>query len=200
LMVGFIERFNPGLTRVKNIIDRGEIGDVVLAISRRVGSWPERIGDVGVVKDSAIHDLDIMRFLFGEDPQTVYARAGSLNHRFEDYAQIMLSFSGVKTAFVEANWLTPHKVRTLTVTGSKGIVNTDYITQEITIEDDAKEVKPKTTYSEPLKLELEHFADSIINDREPNVTGLDGLRALQIAEASLKSAKTGKTIPLSLAQ
>lgn len=198
LMVGFIERFNPGLTRTKSIIDKGEIGEVVLAISRRVGRWPERIGDVGVVKDSAIHDLDIMRFLFAEEPQTVYARAGSLNHRYEDYAQIVLSFSGIKTAFVEANWLTPRKVRTLTVTGSKAIVNADYLTQEITIEDDEKEVKPKTGYSEPLKLELENFANSIINNREPNVTGLDGLRALQIAEASLKSAKTGRTIQLKI--
>lgn len=196
LQVGFIERFNPGVTKVKEIVDKGGIGDVILAISRRIGSWPERIGDVGVVKDSAIHDLDIMRFLFGEEPQTVYARAGSLNHRFEDYAQVVLSFSGIKTGFVEANWLTPHKLRVLTVTGSKAIVSADYITQEIMIEDNEKEVKPKTVYAEPLKLELQSFAESIISKRKPRVTGLDGLRALQIAEATLKSAETGKTIKL----
>ncbi len=196
LMVGFIERFNPGLMRIKKLIESGVLGEIVLAFSRRVGKWPERIGDIGVVKDSAIHDLDIMRFLFEEDPLSVYARAGSLYHRFEDYAQIVLSFSGTKTAFVEANWLTPHKVRIMTLTGSKAIVNVDYITQEITIEDIEKEVKPKREWNEPLKLELEHFASCVINDKDPDVSGLDGLRALQLSEAALISAKTGKVIQL----
>lgn len=194
LMTGFIERFNPGLQRMKKIIEDGELGEPVLALSRRVGKWPERIGDIGVVKDSAIHDLDIMRFLFEEEPLTVYARAGSLGHRFEDYAQIVLSFSGIRTAFVEANWLTPHKVRLLTVTGSEAIASVDYITQEIVIEDVEKIIKPKYEWAEPLKRELEHFADSIIKNEEPCVTGLDGLRALQIAEAALNSAQTGKVV------
>lgn len=196
LMVGFIERFNPGLMRIKKLIESGVLGEIVLAFSRRVGKWPERIGDIGVVKDSAIHDLDIMRFLFEEDPLSIYARAGSLYHRFEDYAQIVLSFSGTKTAFVEANWLTPHKVRIMTLTGSKAIVNVDYITQEITIEDIEKEVKPKREWNEPLKLELEHFASCVINDKDPDVSGLDGLRALQMSEAALISAKTGKVTQL----
>jgi len=171
LMTGFIERFNPGLQRMKKIIEDGELGEPVLALSRRVGKWPERIGDIGVVKDSAIHDLDIMRFLFKEEPLAVYARAGSMGHKFEDYAQIVLSFSGIRTAFVEANWLTPHKVRQLTVTGSEAIASVDYITQEIVIEDVEKIIKPKYEWAEPLKREIEHFADSIINDKEPNVTG-----------------------------
>ncbi|UCH01845.1 MAG: Gfo/Idh/MocA family oxidoreductase [Candidatus Bathyarchaeota archaeon] len=196
LMVGFIERFNPGLMRVKKLIESGVLGEIVLAFSRRVGKWPERIGDMGVVKDSAIHDLDIMRFLFEEDPLSVYARAGSLHHQYEDYAQIVLSFSGIKTAFVEANWFTPHKVRIMTLTGSKAIVNVDYITQEITIEDIDKAVKPKREWDEPLKLELEHFANCVSNDKCPEVSGLDGLRALQISEAALISAKTGKVIQL----
>ncbi|RLI36369.1 hypothetical protein DRO66_05765, partial [Candidatus Bathyarchaeota archaeon] len=60
LMVGFIERFNPGVQKVKSLIKSNIFGNVVLAFARRVGRWPERIGDVGVVKDTAIHDLDIM--------------------------------------------------------------------------------------------------------------------------------------------
>jgi UDP-N-acetylglucosamine 3-dehydrogenase len=196
VMTGFIERFNPGLQRVKNVIERGEVGEVVLAFARRVGRWPERIGDVGVIKDSAIHDIDIMRFLFGEDPSAVYARAGSLGHRFEDYAQIILSFSGIKTAFVEANWLTPHKVRTLTVTGKDAIVTVDYLTQEIVIEDVGKVVKQEHGWVEPLKSELEHFGNCITRNEEPDVTGLDGLRALQIAEAALTSVKEGEAVRL----
>ena len=196
LMTGFIERFNPGLQGIKNIIENGELGEIVLALSRRVGKWPERVGDIGVIKDSAIHDLDIMRFLFKEEPLTVYARAGSLGHRFEDYAQIVLSFSGIRTAFVEANWLTPHKVRMLTVTGSEAIASVDYVSQEIVIEDVEKVVKRKHEWAEPLKRELEHFANCIINDEEPCVTGLDGLRALQVAEAALNSAHTSEVVKL----
>lgn len=194
VMVGFIERFNPALQRLKQLVDHGDLGEVVLAFARRVGRWPERIGDVGVVKDSAIHDIDIMRFLFEEDPLSVYARAGSLGHRFEDYTQIMLSFSGIKTGFVEANWLTPHKVRTLTVTGKNAIATMDFITQELVLEDMDEEVKKKSEYKEPLKLELEHFAASIAANKAPDVTGLDGLRALQISDAALKSAGSGRVI------
>lgn len=195
-MIGFIERFNPGVKRVKNAIESGKVGEVVLAFARRVGRWPERIGDVGVIKDSAIHDIDIMRFLFNEDPSTIYARVGSLGHKFEDYAQIMLSFRGIKTAFVEANWLTPHKVRVLTITGKEAILTMDYLTQEIVIEDRETVIKQKHKWIEPLMLELEYFSNCIINDEEPDVSGLDGLRALQIAEAALNSAKKGEAVRL----
>jgi UDP-N-acetylglucosamine 3-dehydrogenase len=112
LQVGFIERFNPGVKRVKETIDKGVAGSLVSATAKRVSKWPQRIGDIGVVKDTAIHDIDIVRFLFNEDPISVYARAGSLQHeRFEDYAQIMLAFSNGKSAFLESNWLTPYKIR-----------------------------------------------------------------------------------------
>lgn len=194
IMVGFIERFNPAIQRLKKIVDHGDLGEVVLAFSRRVGRWPERIGDVGVVKDSAIHDIDIMRFLFEEDPLSVYARAGSLGHKFEDYTQIMLSFSGIKTGFVEANWLTPHKIRTLTVTGKDAIATLDFITQELIVEDMNEEIKKKSEWKEPLKLELEHFANCIAENKTPDVTALDGLRALQISDAALKSAENGRVL------
>jgi len=112
LSVGFIERFNPGVRRVKKAIEDGLLGSIVSATAKRVSKWPQRIGDVGVVKDTAIHDIDIMRFIFNEEPVAVYARAGTLQHeKFEDYAQIMLAFPNNKTAFLEANWLTPYKVR-----------------------------------------------------------------------------------------
>lgn len=196
LMTGFIERFNPGVHRVKKLIDDGVLGKVVLAFTRRVGRWPERVGDIGVVKDSAIHDIDIMRFLFEEEVASVYARAGSLGHKFEDYAQIILGFSGNRTAFVEANWLTPRKIRMLTVTGTDAIATVDYITQEVTIENSERSVTPNSKREEPLMLELRHFTESIIADRKPSVTGLDGLKALEVAEAALRSARNGKKVML----
>ncbi len=197
LMVGFIERFNPGVQQVKEAIKKGEIGTVVSATARRVSQWPERIGDVGVVKDTAIHDIDIIRYLFGQDPIAVYAKAGNLRHKkFEDYAQIMLTFESGKTASLEANWLTPYKIRNLSVTGSDALIHLDYITQKITIETAGRSLTPRHKWEEPLKLELQHFADSILNNKGPLVTGLDGLKALQIAQAALKSAEKCRTIKL----
>jgi len=187
LMVGFIERFNPGVQRVKEAINEGKIGTLVSATARRVSQWPERLGDIGVVKDTAIHDIDVMRYIFGEDPVAVYAKVGNLRHtKFEDYAQIMLSYKDNKTAFIETNWLTPYKTRSLIVTGSEAIISLDYLTQKITIETAGQTLTPRYEWKEPLKLELQHFADSILNNKEPLVTGVDGLKALMIAEAALK--------------
>lgn len=195
LQVGFIERFNPGVERVKRAIKSGVIGEPVLAAARRVSRWPERIGDVGVIRDTAIHDIDIIRYLFEEDPVAVYARAGSLRHRgHEDYAQIMLTFKSGKSAFIEANWLTPYKVRKLTITGSEAIINLDYITQEITIETSGETVMPRHEWEEPLKRELKHFIECVLYDGEPLVTGIDGIKALIIADAALKSAAESRVI------
>jgi len=199
LTVGFIERFNPAVRRLKNSIREGKIGQPVSATGKRVSKWPERIGDVGVVKDTAIHDIDLMRYIFEEDPVTVYARAGRLRHkRFEDYAQVMLAFPDGKSAFLEANWLTPYKVRRLTITGSEAIITVDYITQEITIETSSETLIPRYRWEEPLKLELQHFVDSVLNNDNPIVTGLDGVKALKIAEAILESAEKNSLIELDL--
>jgi len=84
LSVGFIERFNPAFREGLKIISRGEIGDVILAHTRHVSRRPLRIGDVGVVKDLAIHDIDIVNQLFEEMPRSVFASAGNIAHSFED--------------------------------------------------------------------------------------------------------------------
>lgn len=197
LTVGFLMRFIPGIQHVKEAIENKTIGNLVCATAKRVSQWPERIGDVGVVKDMAIHDIDTMRYLFNEDPTAVYAKTGSMKHKkFEDYAQIMLTFEGGKSAFIESNWLTPYKTRTLTVTGSKAIMKLDYITQELMIEDAKETVQPRYPWQEPLKLELQHFANCVLKKEKPLITGVDGLKALQIAEAAVKSSAKGKVIKL----
>ena len=193
LTVGFLMRFIPGLQHIRNALEDKTLGEPVCASAKRVGQWPERIGDVGVVKDTAIHDLDVMRYVFDEDPVAVYARTGSIAHRkFEDYAQIMLAFKGGKSAFIESNWLTPYKTRVFMITGSEAIMKLDYITQELTIENARETVQPRYTVHEPLKLELQHFAKCITEKEKPLVTGEDGLEALKLAEAALKSSATGK--------
>lgn len=194
LSVGFIERFNPAISKAVEIISRGEIGDVILAHTRRVSRRPLRIGDVGVIKDLAIHDIDIINQLFDNNILIVFASSGNIAHRFEDYANIIIRFSENKSAFIETNWLTPRKIRSLTITGTEGLVNVDYITQQIIIENNERLYQPFYEYREPLYRELDIFVDSILRDEPPQVTGVDGLNALQICEAAIESGKTGKPI------
>jgi len=197
LTVGFLMRFIPGLQQMKKAVETESIGELVCATAKRVSQWPERIGDVGVVKDTAIHDIDVMLYLFNQQPIAVYAKTGRMKHnKFEDYAQIMLTFEGGKNAFVESNWLTPYKTRVLVATGSDAIMKLDYMTQELTIENAKETVQPRYETQEPLKLELKHFANCILNKEKPLITGLDGLRALKTAESALKSSSTGNIIKL----
>jgi UDP-N-acetylglucosamine 3-dehydrogenase len=197
LTIGFLMRFIPGLQHIKKAVQDKTIGELVCASGKRVSQWPERIGDVGVVKDTAIHDIDVMLHLFNEDPIAVYAKTGSMRHiRYEDYAQIMLTFKGGKSAFIESNWLTPYKTRILIATGSEAIMNLDYITQELTVENAKETLKPRYPMQEPLKLELQHFANCIRKKEKPLITGLDGLKALRIAESALKSSATGRIVKL----
>ena len=190
VMVGFIERFNPAVRKAKEIMEKGDIGQVVLASARRVSRWPERIGDVGVIKDLAIHDIDLICHLFGNEVTQVYAIAGSLAHRFEDYANITLSFKDGKSASIEANWLTPRKIRRLTITGTEGIIQVEYITQEVTVENKIMSYTPFLNQKEPLKVELKYFVNSLLKDDIPEPSGKDGIKALKICEAALKSAQS----------
>ncbi len=197
LLVGFIERFNPGVKAVKKMLIQGVVGDVIIATGRRVARWPIRIGDVGVVKDTAIHDIDAMRYLLEEEVSAVFAQTGSLRtHSYEDYAEIMLRFDEGTTGFLDANWLTPRKVRTLIITGSEATISLDYITQEITLENSQRLVKPFTPWAEPLKLELENFITTIIRDTKEAPSGHDALKAIRVCDAALKSGKSKTLVTL----
>lgn len=196
LSVGFIERFNPAVHYLKSIIEENKVGKVILIMGRRVTRWPERIGDIGVTKDSAIHDIDIMRFLLNSDVRSVYARTGSLGHKFEDFSEIMIQFRNGVVGFIDANWLTPRKIRNLIVTGSEATAVIDYITQEVTIEEASKSTRPRLKREEPLRLELQNFVSSIINGRPPSPNGVDGLKALKVCEAVLESSKKEKVVKL----
>jgi UDP-N-acetylglucosamine 3-dehydrogenase len=190
-------RFIPGLQEIRQAVENKKIGGLVCATAKRVSQWPERIGDVGVVKDTAIHDIDVMRFISNEDPISVYAKMGSMRiKRFEDYAHIMLTYKDGKSAFIESNWLTPYKTRTLTVTGSNAIMKLDYITQDLWIEQKTENVQPRYPFQEPLKMELQHFVDCIVDKKKPVVTGEDGVRAMEIATAAMQSSAKNKAIKL----
>ena len=190
LMVGHIERFNPAVLKLKEIINQGILGKLMIISTRRVGPFASRIRDVGIIIDSATHDIDIARYLLGKEAVSLFSKAGRFGHQKDDHAIIILDF-GDTTVCIEVNWFTPYKTRTLVATGSKGIAYLDYIEQELKIynSQDVREVEIEKV--EPLKLELEHFLQCVQNDTEPLVSGYDGLKTLDIA---LKAEQAGVNV------
>jgi UDP-N-acetylglucosamine 3-dehydrogenase len=183
LMVGHIERFNPAVLKLKEIIEKGELGNLILISTRRVGPFVSRIRDVGIIIDSATHDIDVARYFIGREPLKVFAKSGRIKHEKEDYAIIVLDFGNV-AASIEVNWFTPHKVRSLVATGTGGIAYLDYIKQKLEVYTSEKKIVPYIEKEEPLKLEIEHFLDCVKKDKEPLVDGWEGLRVLKIALAA----------------
>ena len=194
VMPGHIERFNPAVGHLKEMIDKEELGKIILLSARRVGRKPDRISDVGVVRDTAIHDIDLARYIFRDEVNSIYARIGSTKNSNEDYAEIMLQFRNGGTAFIDANWLTLRKMRTLIVTGSDANAQLDYITQEMSVDYSERTLKPEIEKSEPLKLELSHFAQSILDNRPFAVNGVDGMKAVAICENVILSSTTGRAV------
>lgn len=196
LTVGFIERFNPAITQVKRLIEDGTLGGPILLEFHRESRRGENIFDVGVVKDATVHDVDTARWLFNEDPKTVFARVGNITGRQEDFAAVMLGFGDQRTAFLMTNWVTPNRVRTLTAVFARGVVTVDFVTQEMKVHEESGTRIPKTNYQEPLMLELKEYVSAIEEKRNPLVTGKDGLSATRITEAILASSKSGSPIYL----
>ncbi len=195
LATGHVERFNPAVQKAKELIEDGVIGDVVSAFAKRVGPLPPRIKDVGVSIDLAIHDLDIMNYLFDEDVTQVYGTMNSSfdDSEFEDHAEIMVNFDNEATGIIEVNWLTPYKRRELELTGTAGIISVDYIKQSIEVYGKfAQDIQIK--HEEPLKGELKSFLNAVVNDIEPEITGEDGLKALKMVIAANRSSKEHKPI------
>jgi UDP-N-acetylglucosamine 3-dehydrogenase len=196
LAVGFIERFNPPITELKKTIEGKKLGDLILLEFRRENRRGENIADVGIVKDASVHDIDTARWLFAEDPKTVYARVGAVKSKNEDFAAIVIGFSGRKTAFLTTNWVTPNRVRTLSAVFTGGVVDVDFVTQQTSIHEEKGTTVPTGVFQEPLLLELKEFVGAVQEKRDPLVTGVDGLRAIIIAEAVLASSSSGTPIYL----
>ena len=188
---------------------------MVTISTRRVSNFPGRIRDVGVILDLGIHDIDNATFLMGSKPISVYAVGGSLNDiEYEDHATIMIEFENGNNAIVEVNWITPMKVRTVSLTCEGSFVELDYMSQEISasssvfvdpenpnqfpanleIRRDAVPVES----AEPLRLEIEDFVECIgsNDERKPLVDGEQGVLALRVALAALESIKSGEVISI----
>ena len=196
LMVGHIERFNPAVMKLKEIIESDILGKIVSISTRRVGPYNPRIRDVGVILDIGVHDIDVISYLYGKKINEVYAIAGADIHSMDDHAAIMLRFEHELSGLVEINWLTPHKVRKLTAIGLKGVAYLDYIDQTVEVHDGEWIRKAKVEKEEPLKKELEYFINAILENKEPKPSGDDGIHALEVAMAAIESYSKAKAIEI----
>jgi len=211
LAIGMIERHNPVVLSTKNLISDGDVGDVITLSSKRVSSFPARVSGMGVIHDLAIHDVDVMRFLLDEQPETVYTLGGP-HSTYEDHANIMIHFPEDVTGVLEVNWLTPHKVRNLSLTCSNDYVEIDYIDQSLVvtssrlIEYDSGNLfdiplehnirKFSVKRQEPLKREMEDFIEAVQGKHPPLVTGEDGLKSMKVVDAAKRSLDQGKEVLL----
>ena len=130
-MVGHIERYNPAVTKLKSIIKSGKLGKITSIIARRVGGFPFQIRDANIMVDLAIHDIDIVNYLLDETPQEIYVNKKRVFlKKREDSVEFFFKYK-TASAYIQANWFTPVKIRKLNITGTKGYVELDYINQDI---------------------------------------------------------------------
>ncbi len=199
LMVGHIVRFDPAVQALKQHIDAGELGPIHQIVCRRVSPFPHRVRDVGVALDLAPHDLDLMHYITGQAPSSVYAHTAQRFHaRHEDLLAALLRFPGGIIGILEINWLTPIRVRDVTVLGDRGMLCADCIGQTLTFYENAEidgdtgrgvtGVSQGRTIGYPiprfeaLRAELSAFVAAVLNDTAVPVTGADGLTALRLAQ------------------
>ena len=200
LAVGHIERFNPAVIELKKRLDRGEVGQVFMIQARRMGPFPERIQDMGVVIDLAAHDIDVMLYLLGSEVERVYAETMRQVHTaLEDLLAGLVRFQNGVLGVLDINRLTPTKIRELTVTGQKGMFLVNYLTQDLFFYENAytagnwdnlgilkgvgegNMVRLSIARKEPLRAELEAFVQAVQGSPAAAVSGEDGLRVLRLA-------------------
>ena len=200
LMAGHIERFNPAVIELKKRLDNNELGKIFKIDVNRVGPFPGRIRDVGVVIDLAVHDLDIIRYLTNSEVEKIHAETEKKIHTdHEDLLSAILKLKNGVICNLNVNWLTPTKIRKLYITGEKGMFVINYLTQELYFYENAeinnsadytdimmgvsegKMMKFNVEKKEPLKVEIEHFISCIKNHKEPIITGEDSIKALELA-------------------
>ena len=191
LMVGHVERFNPAVSRVKELV-----GDDVISIQiERVGPYPPRIQDVGVIKDLGSHDIDLIRYLTGSEFKSVYSVCSSSLGKHEDSALITAEMENGVLANITTNWVTPYKGRRINVACESKYIQANLITQEV------KEYSAFSTYDksysvrewplmfrEPVKEELTQFLNAIRTGGAVPITGEDGLEVLKVFDRIFECA------------
>ncbi len=197
LFVGHVERFNPVVRLVKEMIDSGDFGKVQSIANLRVGRYRKGGGDTGIILDLGTHDIDIISYLYGMRAETVFAVASSRDEVTEDSASITLRFSNSAVGYIELSWLTPYKVRKMFITSSQHFGLVDLIEQKLIIYDGEGWARTiENEKEEPLRLELESAVRAIKEDLPPEVSGEDSIYNLKVAFSARKSATAKQAINL----
>jgi predicted dehydrogenase len=214
LAVGHVERFNPAVVALREKLRAEELGRVFQVHTRRLSPFPVRIGDTGAAFDLATHDLDLMCELAGT-PTRIAAEIDRRAHRsHEDLLAATLRFDSGVIGLLEVNWLTPTKVRQLTVTGERGMLVVDYLNQHLTLFENAHESVSWPTLDifdgvtegnvtrfaisrvEPLRAQFDAFLRLVSGEPSWSVPPADGVRALRLALAVIESGQRGETLAL----
>jgi UDP-N-acetylglucosamine 3-dehydrogenase len=217
LAVGHVERFNPAVTAVKQQLVEGKLGKMFHLHARRLGPFPPRIRDVGVTLDLATHDIDVMRYLADAEVEHAYAEMQRQVHStHEDLLLGVLRFTNQATGVLDVNWLTPTKVREISITGEKGMYLVNYLTQDVffyendyttttwdtlrslTGVSEGTMTRLKIQKTEPLRLEYEDIITAIQQDQAPRVSGEDGMAVLQVVYRLVASTQKRQLAPLEI--
>jgi predicted dehydrogenase len=214
VQVGHVERYNPAVMEMGRLLRAGWLSTVYAITSRRAGPFPARIRDVGVTVDLGTHDVDMLSWIAGERPVRVYAETAQRIHAtHEDLTFGLMHFPSGATGFLDVDWLTPAKRRSLSVVGEEGMFELDYLTQKLTFTRSNVEMPQMirgyaTTFTgdvadipiqnvEPLRAQLDEFVRVLRTGERPYVDGEDGLWAVAIANALLTAAAERRPIDLS---
>jgi predicted dehydrogenase len=211
LMVGHLLEYHPAVTRLKEIVDSGELGEVFYAYTHRL--------NLGIIRQNenalwslAPHDLSISMYLLSEEPVEVQATGRSyLKNGIEDVVFGILQFSDGKIAHLHVGWLDPHKERKITVVGSEKMAVFDDMARDEKLKVYDKGVQrpefesygeymnlrfgdiliPHVPNDEPLKLECEHFVECVAERKRPRSDGYSGLRVVRVLDALQRSLEAG---------
>ena len=214
LMIGHIERFNPAIITLQNELQNKVLGRIYYLESHRVGPFPARINDVGVIIDLAVHELDIMRHIGQSEICRIFAETERRIHTaHEDLISATLRMKNGIIGTIAINWLSPTKVRELIVAGEKGLFKVDYLTQDLFFYENSsakgsewetfqilrgvsegKIIKYSFNKKEPLRAEQEAFLAAVNGVQPVTVTGEDGLQALILAKKMIESGLNHQTI------
>ena len=206
LAAGLVERCNPAVIALRAKLEAGEGGRIYQVHARRLSPYPGRESPTGVALDLATHDVDVIRFVCDSEVQRVYAETAEREPRGrEDLLSASLRLDSGTTGVLEVNWLTPTKVRQLSVTCEAGMFVVDYLTQDLTyfahprtdIEWDTLRMMRGTgegdmvrygiARREPLVVQWDRFLAALRSEGVPAATGADGLAALSIGRAIQRS-------------
>jgi UDP-N-acetylglucosamine 3-dehydrogenase len=191
LMVGHVERFNPAVQAIKDAL-RGE--DILSIAITRVGPFPPRMSNVGVVIDLAVHDIDLIRWFTDSEIVEVQPQLSSAVAEREDIALLQFRTASGVLAHINTNWLTPFKARDVQVATRRKYVMADLLTRQVT---ECFGFQPDGAYSmrhlpvghaEPLRAEIAAFIAAVRSGTTPAVTGEEGVASLEIAMRCLRPA------------